>query len=167
MRAPDFLVARAHTWKNQNFFFPIFHFFNFQNVIYGRLIYEFCFGRNMLGPYAWVVVDINQFSQIGLERAESVPTYREKWHYKSGRNFWLKLTNFKFFLKKWKFRASLKTYIRRSDIRQKTMELSHFEVFSKYGIFNTFGKKISNKIFDKLKRAIYRMFCYYFFPHIC
>ena len=87
LRAPSFLAARAQTSKNEKFFWSIFHFFNFQNVISGRLIYEFCFGRNMLGPYAWVVVDINQFSQIGLERAESVPTYRGKWHFKSGRNF--------------------------------------------------------------------------------
>ena len=32
----------------------------------------------MLEPYAWIIVDINQLNQIGLERAESLPTYRKK-----------------------------------------------------------------------------------------
>ena len=75
--APHFLVAHAQTSKNQNCFSSNFHFFNFQNVISDRLIYEFYFDWNMLEPYARVIVDINAFIQIVLERAEFVPISRQ------------------------------------------------------------------------------------------
>ena len=72
--------------------------------------------------------------------------------------FLAKFDQLEIFFKKCKFEALFKTYIQPPDIRQKTIKLSHFELFSKYGILDRFREKVSYKIFDNLHRAIYRIF---------